>query len=467
MLIAREKEIKQIYEIASSKKFEFLVMYGRRRVGKTELLKELARNKRTIFFSAQEKNNLLNLKEFSQLIQTYFEGKNIAEYNSWENIFEYLADKVSKSKQRTILIIDEFPYIVNEYPTIKSILQHYIDHIFSKLNLLIILCGSSISSMEDGILAKKSPLYGRATSIMEVKPLNCFDSFKFMGGYNIVDKMIAYSILGGIPYYLKEFDYSKSIISNLEKKVLQENSILRYEPQILLKMELREPALYNSILEAIGSNRNRLNEIAEMVHEESYKCSKYISTLMKLRIVNKCHPCGEKDNTKKSIYEISDFYFYFWYRYIFKNRSYYELLGENIAAKEIYSDISNYMGKMFEKISLEYMIELAKQNKLPFIPAYYGKWWGTNKTTKKQDDVDILMIDKSKKKGIFCECKFKNEKLDLSDYKDLKTASDNFSYINEKYYYLISKGGFTKDVLDIKNDNLRLIALDDIKEFCK
>ena len=177
MFIAREKEIKQIYELASSKKFEFLVMYGRRRVGKTELLKELARNKRTIFFSAQEKNNLLNLKEFSQLIQTYFEGKNIAEYNSWENIFEYLADKVSKSKQKTILIIDEFPYIVNEYPTIKSVLQHYIDHIFSKLNLLIILCGSSISSMEDGILAKKSPLYGRATSIMEVKPLNCFDSF--------------------------------------------------------------------------------------------------------------------------------------------------------------------------------------------------------------------------------------------------------------------------------------------------
>ena len=462
MIIARNKEMNKIYELASSKNFEFLVMYGRRRVGKTELLKELSRNKKTIFYAAQEKNDKLNLDEFIKVLKVYFNEKNDFVFDNWKSAFEYFVEKVSKIKAKTILIIDEFPYIANENPTIKSILQNIIDHKLKSLNVLLILCGSSISSMEEGVLGKKSPLYGRATAKMEVKPLGYIDSFKFMGDYLPEEKFIAYGILGGIPYYLNEFDYKKSIYKNIENKIVNDFSMLYDEPQTLLRMELREPAIYNSILEAIASGKNKINEISRVINEENYKCSKYINTLRNIHLINRITPCGDKETSKNSLYEISDNYINFWFKYLFKNKNYYELLSAEAATKEIMSDINNYMGRVFEKISLEYMIEMAKNHNLPFIPAYYGKWWGGNSKTKKQDDVDVLMLSKDKKQGIFCECKYRKEKFDLKELIDLETAAESFDYVKDKYFYLISKGGFTKSVIESESKNIKLITLDDM-----
>ena len=461
MLIARENELKEIKALCNSKKFEFLVMYGRRRVGKTEILKEISKSYNTIFFSAQEKNDSLNLIDFSKVLQKHFSDNYLSPFDNWENAFRYFAEKAKKNK-REILIIDEFPYIANENVTIKSIIQHIIDHELKNKNVMLILCGSSISSMEEGVLGSKSPLYGRATSKIEIKPLDYFDSFKFMGQYSIIDKFLAYGILGGIPHYLLQFDYKKSIIDNIANCIVKNNSILRDEPQTLLRMELREPSIYNSILEAISSSRNRLNEISNSIHEESNKCLKYINVLKNIRIVEKISPAGEKVDTRKNLYEIVDNFVYFWYKFIFKNKSYYELLSPEKAASEIYYELSNYMGKIFEKISLQYMLRLAKNNKLPFVPYNYGKWWGNNKKLKRQDDIDILMISKDKKQGIFCECKFKNEKVDIGDYKDLVLVSENFNSIKDKYYYIISKSGFTNTLDKIKGENIHLIKIDDM-----
>lgn len=461
MLIARENELTEIKALCNSKKFEFLVMYGRRRVGKTEILKEISKTYNAIFFSAQEKNDLLNLTDFSKVLQNHFNDNYLSSFDNWENAFKYFADK-SKKNSREILIIDEFPYIANENESIKSILQHIIDHDLKNRNVKLILCGSSVSSMEEGVLGSKSPLYGRATSKMEIKPLDYLDSFKFMGQYSIIDKFLTYGILGGIPHYLLQFDYKKDIKMNIANCIIKNNSILRDEPQTLLRMELREPAIYNSILEAISTSRNRLNEISNSIHEDSTKCLKYINVLKNIRIVEKLSPATEKADGKKSLYEIADNFIYFWYKFIFKNKSYYELLSEEKASSEIYEELSNYMGRIFEKISLQYMLRLAKNNKLPFVPYSYGKWWGNNKKLKKQDDIDILMVSKDKKQGIFCECKFKNEKVDINDYNDLVISSENFTNINDKHYYIISKSGFTKEFEKIKNKNLHLIKLDDM-----
>ena len=462
MIIARENELNKIYDLSNSKGFEFLVMYGRRRVGKTELLKELSRNKKTIFYAAQEKNDKLNLDEFVKALKTYFGENSDFTFDNWKAAFDYFADRVSKIKSKTILIIDEFPYIANENPTIKSTLQHLIDHKLKDLNVLLILCGSSISSMEEGVLGKKSPLYGRATAKMEVKPLEYLDSFKFMSGYKTLDKFITYGILGGIPYYLNEFDYKKTILRNLSDKIINNFSMLYDEPQTILRMEFREPAVYNSILEAIATGKNKVNEISQLINEESFKCSKYINTLRNIHLVNRITPCGNKETSKNSLYEISDNFISFWYRYIFKNKNYYMLLDNENAAKELLSDINSYMGRIFKKISLEYMLNMAKNNMLPFVPAHFGKWWGSNAKTKKQDDVDVLMISKDKKQGIFCECKFRNEKFDLKELDDLRTVAESFSYVKDKYFYLISKSGFTKSVISEKNKRIKLISIDDM-----
>ena len=462
MLIARERELNEIYNLANSKSFEFLVMYGRRRVGKTELLKELSKSKNAIFYAAQEKNDKLNLDEFVKVLKIYFDEKNDFTFDNWKAALDYFIDKVSMKKTKTILIIDEFPYIANENPTIKSTLQHLIDHKLKNQNVLLILCGSSISSMEEGVLGKKSPLYGRATAKMEVKPFGYIDSFKFMNGYSSIDKFITYGMLGGIPYYLNRFNYNKTIIDNLANEVINSFSVLYDEPQTILRMEFREPAVYNSILEAIAIGKNKINEIAKLINEENFKCSKYINTLRNIHLVNRITPCGDKETSKNSLYEISDNFISFWYRYLFKNKNYYSLLSNYDAAKEILKDISNYMGRVFEKISLEYMINNAKNKKLPFIPAYYGKWWGNNVRTKKQDDVDILMLSRDKKQGIFCECKFRNEKFDLKELEDLKSIAESFNYVKDKYFYLFSKSGFTKSVIDEKSMNVKLINLVDM-----
>ena len=165
-----------------------------------------------------------------------------------------------------------------------------------------------------------------------------------------------------------------------------------------------------------------------------------------MRLMEKKNPCGEKESSRKTIYQISDPFFCFWYHYLFRNQSYYELLGEEDAAKEIMSSLSAYMGPLFEKTCTEHIIRMAKSRSLPFVPAHLGRWWGNNPQKKKQDDIDILALDQTGERAIFCECKYRNQPFDEKELKDLLDASDILTQISEKHYYLFSKSGFTPAV---------------------
>ncbi len=459
MFIGREKELKILADLYDSSRFEFLVLYGRRRVGKTSLLKEFFHKRNTIFFSAQEKNDTLNLEDFSKTIQTFFEKNYFGTFTDWKKAFSYISSHVGD--ERITLIIDEFPFIASENPTIKSIIQHIIDHDWNEKKIFLILCGSSVSFMETEVMGYKSPLYGRRTAQLDLKPFDYLDSAEFFPNYNNIDKLLAYGILGGIPCYLQTFDDKKSIADNMAIQILRTGSFLKDEPQLLLKMELREPAIYNSIFEAIANGASRLNEIAGKINEESYKCSKYISTLRSIRLIDKITPCGENESSKRTLYRIADNYYAFWYKYIFANRSYYELMDEKIVAEDILLGISDYIGIIFEQICYEYMIRLAKANKLPFIPFQIGKWWGNNPKKRSQDDIDILALDRTGTSAIFCECKFRNELFNIAEYNDLLCASEIFTKPTNRYYYLFSKSGFTTAVKEVaKNNNVVLIDAD-------
>lgn len=443
-MIGREKELEQIEKLNNSNQFEFLVMYGRRRVGKTTILQEFSRRHKVIFYSAQEKNDILNLQDFSKTIQQYFEGQFIAPFPSWEAAFSYITKKTKG--ERTILIIDEFPFMAGTNPSIKSMLQHEIDHQWKERNLFLILCGSSVSFMINDIMGYESPLYGRTTSSMEVVPFDYLDSAKFFPDYSLEDKLIAYGVLGGIPRYLNAFSKEQSIQENIENKILMNGAFLNDEPMMLLKMELREPNVYNSILEAIARGYNKVTEIADCIHEDKSKCSKYLATLLAIRLVEKRVPCGEPDGSKKTIYALTDNFYRFWYHYIFSNKSYYELLGTADAAEEIMEDISDFMGLAFENICKQYLVRQAKMKKLPFVPAYIGKWWGNNPVIKAQDDVDLLALNKKKTEAIFCECKFTNRPMPMEEYDDLVTATKAFPESMQKQLMFISKSGFTEPV---------------------
>lgn len=444
MMIGRIQEMNQLERMYRSTRFEFIVMYGRRRIGKTTILQEFSQTHKTIFFSAQEKNDTLNLQDFSRLVQEYFDGNFVANFANWEDALNYLGRKVQN--QRTVLIVDEFPFLAETNPSIKSILQHKIDHDWKERNLFLILCGSSVSFMLNDIMGYKSPLYGRSTGSMEVQPFDYLESAAFFPNYSEKDKLIAYGILGGVPRYLNAFDPGKSLRENLISEILTEGAFLNDEPQTLLRMELREPAVYNSILEAVANGCNRVVEIADRIHEEKSKCSKYMLTLQTLRLLEKHVPCGEPNGSKKGIYEITDHFYKFWYRYVFSNKSYYSMLGVDKAADEIMGEINDYMGPVFEDICRQYLIRRAKAGKLPFVPCIIGKWWGNNPVIRAQDDVDLLALDRNGERGIFVECKFRNKPMAMEEYNDLVTATEAFPNIKEKNLIFISKSGFSETV---------------------
>lgn len=460
-MIGRREELAFLKDLYDSDKFEYLVMYGRRRVGKTTILQEFSKSCNSIFFPAREKNDALNLEDFSKVIQYHFDDNFIASFKSWQEAFNYIDTKADK---RICIIIDEFPYIVEENLSVKSILQHAIDHKFKEnKNIFLILCGSSVSVMESDIMGKKSPLHDRQTSSLEIKPFGYLESSAFFPNYSNEEKLLAYGILGGIPRYLEAFDKNKSIEDNIANKIIKNGSYLYEEPDNLLKAELRETNVYSSILSAIANGKNKIVEISNYVHEDRTKVAKYLLTLQTLRLIEKRVPCGESDTSKKSIYVIRDNFFKFWFRYEFTNNSYYVLLGEKDAAKEIMGDISNLMGDVFEDICREYVVNLAKNRRLPFVPYHLGKWWGNNPLIKAQDDVDLLAIDKSGKKGIFIECKYISKQMTYDEYEDLMIASRAFSNIEEKYLWFISKGGFSNSVIEkAKEENVTLLTIDDL-----
>lgn len=444
-MIGRKEELKQLETLYQSDKFEFLVMYGRRRVGKTTILQEFANKHKVIFFSAQEKNDALNLQDFSKSIQLYFDNDFIAGFPSWKDAFSYISKKTGN--QKTVLIIDEFPFIAEQNPSIKSILQHEIDHEWKKQNIFLILCGSSVSFMVNDVTGFKSPLYGRTTETKEVLPFDYLESAEFFPKYNQEEKLIAYGILGGIPRYLNAFTDNKSLEENIAHEIIRNGAFLNDEPEMLLKMELREPMIYNGILQAISGACNTLTEISDRIHEDKSKISKYLLTLQTIRLIDRKVPCGESSKSKKSIYVITDNYYKFWYRYVFTNKSYYNILGTEDAAKEVTEDIPNFMGMAFEDICKQYLIRQAKAKKLPFIPYLIDKWWGNNPAIKAQDDVDILALSKDGKSGLFCECKFRNKPMPMEEYEDLIQAGKAFPNIKEKYFMFFSKGGYTSPVI--------------------
>lgn len=463
MFIARENEMRLLRQIAESDHFELLVMYGRRRVGKTELLNQLSKEYKTLFYSAQEKNDAMNFDSFSKKVKEYFNMNEGIQFSTWEVLFNIIGEQADTM----ILIIDEFPFLALENPSLMSILQHVIDHNWSKKKIKLILCGSSISFMEKEVLAYKSPLYGRRTYSMEVRPFDYYDSSLFTKNVDSITKSLIYGILGGVPKYLSLYDEKKDFEFNLKELILKPNSYLYNEPNYLLRTELRETSVYNSILEAIALGNSKLSEISGHIHEDTSKTSKYLNVLDQLKIVERIVPATEDiHKSKKSLYQFQDNFFKFWYRFVFPNTQTLELFGEEAVFPKIIEQLNSYMGLVFEKMCSDYLIREVRKGKMPFIPEKMGKWWGMNPYRKENnkpvvDDIDILLL--SKECVMLCECKYTNELFKYKDYLALKEISGLF-HQEKKYFTLFAKTGFDERIInEVKNNNMiRLITLDEL-----
>ncbi len=462
MFIGREKELKELNKLYSEDKFQLFVLYGRRRVGKTTLLKEFCKGKKAIFYSAEQSNDKINLEKFSELVFAFYNETTLEPFSLWENALKYINDR--QSDERLILVFDEFPYLANHNKAILSIFQHLIDHTLQYGKLFIILCGSYMGFMEKEVLGAKSPLFGRRTAQLHMKSFDYRTSIKFLDGFSQEEKLMLYGAFGGTAMYLQQISHQKTLEENIKDIFLEPTGYLYEEPLLLLRQEVQEPGVYSAIIEAIAGGASKANEIATKTGEDVAKCLKYIKTLTELGIIYKEAPFGEKESSRRTLYRISDFMFRFWYRYVSENKTLLETDAQDIVwQRKIMPDYSNYMGLVFESVCRDYLLNKNMRGELPILFTEIGRWWGTDSKTHQQVEIDLIAKDKND--FLFCECKWKNELLDYGVLDDLREKADAFLKNRENtYFVLFSKSGFTQAVIDEagRNERIILVKLNDI-----
>ncbi|MFR5864294.1 MAG: ATP-binding protein [Acutalibacteraceae bacterium] len=459
MFIGRENELNTLNKLYNSDKFEFAVIYGRRRVGKTALINEFVKDKDNIFFTGVETNAKQNLDNFSRCIMEYNTGiASGASFNNFQMALEHVFE-LAKTK-RIVLVIDEYPYVARASKSLASTLQLLIDKNKDTSKLFLILCGSSMSYMKDHVLTYKAPLYGRRTAQFKIKPFEFLEACRYFKNFSDVDKALAYGVVGGTPQYLMQLDDTLSIEENIKNTHLNPSSSIFEEPNNLLKQEVREPAIYNAVITAIATGSSKMNEISNKIDEDTSVCATYIKNLITLGIVKKESPYGEK-STRKTIYSIEDNMFRFWYRFVPENTSIISRGAVDLAYSRIAPEIPSYMGSVFEDICKQYLWKLLLEGKCAVNFTDLGRWWGANPKTKSQEEIDIMGTDKDS--ALFGECKWTNEKVDLGVLETLVERSTLFSY-KKTHFYLFAKTGFTKGCIDRANEmgNVTLVTYEDI-----
>lgn len=442
MFIGRKQEIAALDRLYHSGKFEFAVVYGRRRVGKTALIREFIRNKKALYFMGIESNEKQNLHNFSQVILENGRNKEgIPIFQDFQTALESVF--IRAEKERIILVIDEYPYVARSSPSLASVLQRLIDTYRDSSHLFLILCGSSMSYMEDEVLAYKSPLYGRRTAQFKIRPFSFAECLSVWRGMEPESEALLYGLTGGTPPYVLQMDTGLSVEENVKRTFLDPSSFLYEEPENLLKQEVREPALYNAIISAVAQGATRISEISSRTGESTSVVSSYIRSLMELGVLEKETPYGEKPG-RRTIYRIADNMFRFWYRFVPDNASLIERGAQDLAWLRIAPHLAEYMGTIFESICQEYLWTLLLRNQSPVLFNSLGRWWGNDPVRKKQTEIDI-MGEESKEKALFGECKWRNEDVGLPVLETLEARSHLFHYPQTELY-LFAKTGFTKAV---------------------
>lgn len=460
MFIGRERELRTLNNLYQSDKFEFVVLYGRRRVGKTALINAFIDNKKNIYFMGVESNAKQNLENFSNSIFEYQTGIQAdTSFSSFQAALEFVFRLAEK--ERIILALDEYPYVARTSKSLASTLQMLIDKYKDTSKLMLILCGSSMSYMEDHVLAYKAPLYGRRTAQMKLLPFTFEETCRYLSNMSGEDLALMYGVVGGTPQYLLQVNDKQSVAENIKNIYLNPTSFLFEEPGNLLKQEVREPATYTAIIAAIAAGASRMSEISGKVGEDSSVCSLYIKNLISLGIVRKETPYGEKAS-RKTVYSIEDNMFRFWYRFVLENNSIIARGADELAYKRIEPHLSDYMGKVFEDICSQYLWKLLLSGQCPVEFTSLGRWWGNNPMTRSQTEIDI-MGEQDKNTALFGECKWTNEKVDLGVLETLVQRSKLFPY-QRVHLYLFSKTGFTKGCMDKAEElgNVTLVTYQDI-----
>lgn len=401
MFINRRLELDLLEKRFSSGKAEFFVLYGRRRVGKTELLAHFCEGKRSIFFVSDIGSEISLRTALSKTINTALFGPNQmnAVYSSWDDLLQTLAQ--AAQTERLVVVMDEFPYMITSHPPLATILQRMWDQTLKNSQIILILCGSYIGMMEETVLGYQAPLYGRRTGQYLLEPLQFKDARLFYPSFNLEDQVRGYAVYGGTPAYLQTIQPSISLKDNILEGILSRGAFLYDEVRFILQQELREPRNYFAILQAIAAGKTRLNEIKQATGIEG--ATAYLDTLQQLHLVERVVPVTEMQpqKSRRGVYRLKDNYLRFWFRYVHPNHSQLELGGASIILEnQVMPEIDHFTSLAFEDVCGQFLWQRGLSRKLPFLPGQIGNWWNANA------EIDVVVLGESD--SILVECKWSN-----------------------------------------------------------
>ena len=458
--VNRVEELERLHELYESGDADLAVIFGRRRLGKTELVKQsLDSFDDAVYYQAREKTSTLQLQQFIETATETYPGlTDIRE--DWEAILRYLGERDA------IVVLDEFPYLAEESESLPSILQALFDHDFEDAATTVVLVGSSISMMEEAALLGNSPLYGRTSLKLDIEQLPFSAAMNFVNeAYSPDEQVQVWAVFGGVPYYLEELEPTTSLGESIQRTVLSRHGSLHDEPDYVLRMELTEPTRYFSILEAIAGGSTSRNEIAGATGIEYNQLSKYIQRLERLRLVERHVPITEdRERSKRSQYRIRDPFFRFWFRFVYGTGNRYDELGDVAYETLIEPEMGDFVSSAFEQICCTAL--------RPLYPEYLitdtGQWWYQN------HEIDVVGLTAGETL-VVGECKFQESPLGYDAFASLRQHAEELRWTppvgseRAEAYALFSRSGFKTSVEEAAEErtDLRLFTVADVVDALK
>ncbi len=452
----REHELGFLHEKHRAREAQLIVIYGKRRVGKTELAKHFFHDKPHLYYLADKLPEANQLSDLARKLGEHFNDSFLIErgFGRWEQVFAYLRDKTKN--ERLIFVVDEFPYLTDSNPAIPSLFQKGWDEYLKDTRVFLILLGSSVAMMESQVLGQKAPLYGRRTGQINVQPFAFGELDAMFPKKGFAERLSYWAALDGTPLYLLKFDPQLRFFDNVRRFMLSKGELLYEEVEFILRQELKEPRNYFSILRAISLGKRKMSEIANETGLPQNVLTKYLAVLRDLRIVGKEIPVTEMqpEKSKQGLYFITDNFFKFWFRFVFLNKSLLEEGRVDVVLKKVQTEFPQFLAGAYEEILPELLQRALRRMKSPLEFQYAGRWWLANQ------EIDLVALHPEQKTILLGEAKWSNKPVGTNVFEDLVAKAEWVEWQKKKrqtFFALFSKSGFTPAMIKLaKEKNVML-----------
>ena len=459
--VDREQEMETLQSEYNRDGSALVVLYGRRRVGKTTLISEFIKDKNALFFLASEEAEAQNRNAFKEKVAEFIDSDLLrsADIKSWDVLFKSVMDTPFESKP--VIVLDEFQYLGKANHAFPSVFQKIWEEILKDKSVMVILCGSLISMMESQTLAYGSPLYGRRTAQIRLQQIPFGYYHDFFPGKSRRELIEMYAVTGGVPKYIELFSESRDIYSAIQKCVLNRSGYLYDEPHFLLQQEVTEVGSYFSIIKAIAAGNSKLSAISAVLEIKATGLTKYLKTLIDLDILEREVPITEDnpEKSKRGLYKIKDNYLRFWFAFVYPNMSFIESGHSRVVMNKIKKSlVPNHIAFVYEDVCKERMWELNADNVWPFNFTKLGRYWDA------KTEIDIAALDLEGKNLILGECKYWQEPVGVNVLRDLEAKTDSVAWEkNDRkvWYVLFSASGFSEELTTLAASRQDVLLCDE------